>query len=90
MVPIKPVEMMTALLIEEIKNATWKERYAATKFILFEVPRDIIIELTYWAKEKLTGPDLPDLPEHWVDASNNIIHTTKINPSELGNKSQYH
>ena len=83
MVPIKPVEMMIELLIEEIKESTWRERYEATKFFLFEIPKDIMIELFYWAKEKVTGPDLP---EHWLDAENNIIHTPKEFPYGPGNK----
>lgn len=87
MVPIKPVEMMLELLIEDIKAATWRERYEATKFVLFEVPRDILFELFYWVKEKVSGPDLP---EHWLDEERGIVHTPKPTPSDLGSKVTHH
>lgn len=88
MVPIKPVEMMTELILEDIKNATWRERYEATKFFLVELPLGILLELFLWAKEKYTGPALP---EHWLDAERGIVHTPKPNPSDLGNNTpRYH
>lgn len=86
MVPIKPVEMMTELLLEEIKEATWAERWDAIKFLLWTVPTDILVELFYWAKEKRVGPDLP---EHWLDAERGIVHTPPVTPSELGSNSPY-
>lgn len=87
MVPIKPVEMMTSLLIEEIKNSTWRERWEAIKFFVWEVPTDILFELFSWVREKANGPDLP---EHWLDAERGIIHTPKVNPSELPDVRPHH
>lgn len=88
MVPIKPVEMGLELLWEGIKEATWRERYEATKFFLIEIPVGILVELFHWGVEKVNGPALP---EHWLDAERGIIHTPKPNPSDLGNNTpRYH
>ena len=83
MVPIKPVEMMIELLIEDIKAATWRERYEATKFFLIELPLGIVSELFNWAKEKVSGPPLP---EHWLDEERGIKHTPKEFTYGQGNK----
>ncbi len=82
MVPIKPTEMILELLIEEIKEATWQERRDALKFLLWEVPTGLLVELFYWLQEKAGHKELP---EHWLDQQRGITHTPKLNPSDLGN-----
>lgn len=52
MVPIRPVEMGLELLFDEIRTATWKERFSFLRFVLWEVPLIILSETIDIVRER--------------------------------------
>ena len=86
MVPINPVEEVSKAVIEHLKEQSWAENRALLKFLLWELPTDLLLELFDWVRMK-RGYRV--LPEHWVDFNNGKRFTPAVTPTDLGSDSPY-